>query len=74
MIQNANISIFHFLRFCTKTLIALLLYHLRVRVIKHAPQNEHLNLSFVKDNHIVGKKMARYGCKMAIYELPFFVS
>ena len=32
------------------------------------PQNEGLNLSFVKDIHVVGKKMARNGHKMAIYE------
>ena len=30
-----------------------------------APQNDRLNLSFVKDFHIVGTKMARNDCKMA---------
>ena len=39
-----------------------------------APQNDRLNLSFVKDNHVVGKKMARYGRKMAFYQLLFFGS
>ena len=38
------------------------------------PQNNHLNLSFVKDKHTVGKKMAIYGRKMAIYQLLFFKS
>ena len=27
------------------------------------PQNDFMNLSFVKDKHVVGKKMARYGLK-----------
>ena len=31
-----------------------------------APQNDRLNLSFVKDVHIVGEKMARSGCKTSI--------
>ena len=33
------------------------------------PQNDHLNYSFVKDIHIVGKKMARNGQKTAFYQL-----
>ena len=36
-----------------------------------APQNDRLNFSFVKNKHTVGKKMARYGRKMAIYQLLF---
>ena len=32
-----------------------------------APQNDCLNLSFVKDFHIVGTKMAKNGRKMTIY-------
>ena len=31
------------------------------------PQNDRLNFHFVKNFHIVGTKMARNGCKMAIY-------
>ena len=31
-----------------------------------APQNDRLNLSFVKDMNVVGKKMARNGRKTAI--------
>ena len=41
---------------------------------RKAPQNDRLNLSFVKDTHTVGKRMARYGRKMAIYQLLFFES
>ena len=37
-------------------------------------QIDQLNLSFVKDIHVVGKKMARYGSKMVIYQLLFFES
>ena len=37
-----------------------------------ASQNDHLNLSFEKENHVVGKEMARYGVKMAIYQMHFF--
>ena len=39
-----------------------------------APQNDRVNLSFVKDKHIAGKKMARYGLKMTINQLLFFGS
>ena len=35
---------------------------------RSAPQNYHLNLSFVKNTHGNAKKMARKGGKMAIYE------
>ena len=35
-----------------------------IRIWTHyAPQNDRLNLSFVKDFHVVGKKMARNGHK-----------
>ena len=43
-------------------------------VTHQAPQNDRLNLSFVKDDHVVGKEMARYGLKMTIYQLLFFGS
>ena len=32
-----------------------------------APKNDRLNLSLVKDIHVVAKKMTRSGLKMAIY-------
>ena len=44
------------------------------RVTHQAPQNDRLNLSFVKDDHVVGKKIARYGLKMTIYQFLFFGS
>ena len=37
------------------------------------PQNVRLNLSFVKDFHIVGTKMARNGRKMAIYQMQILM-
>ena len=33
-----------------------------------APQNDRLNLSFVKDTYVVGKKVTRNGGKMSIFE------
>ena len=40
----------------------------QIKIQTHsAPQNDRLNFSFVKDNHVVGKKMARKGRKTAIY-------
>ena len=39
-----------------------------------APQNDRLNLSFVKDKTCSWQKMARYGRYMAIYQLLFFGS
>ena len=79
MTQNANISISVFLRFCTKTLICVLAFFVitfgPIKIYTHsAPQNVRLNLSFVKDKHIVGKTMARSGRKMAIYQLLIFAS
>ena len=44
-----------------------------IKVQTHsASQNDRLNLRFVKDKHVVGKKMTIYGLKMAIYQLLFF--
>ena len=34
-----------------------------------SPQNDRLNLSFVKDMYVDGKKLARNGRKTVIYEL-----
>ena len=36
-----------------------------------APQNDCQNLSFVKDEHTYGKKMARNGCTKVIYKGTF---
>ena len=35
---------------------------------RYTPQNDRLNLSFLKDFNVVGQKMARKGRKMAIFE------
>ena len=79
MAQNANISISGFLQFCKEcrhllfffVFLSLLGFCVKkfvpIKIKTHtAAQNDHLNLSFVKDVHIVGKKMARSGCKTAI--------
>ena len=39
---------------------------------RSAPQNDHLNLSFVKDEYTDSKKMARNGCTTATYESVSF--
>ena len=80
MTQNANNSISIFLRFFTKTLICVFFRVFALCVITfvlirvytpQAPQNDLLNLSFVKDKHIVGEKMARNGCKTATCKVSF---
>ena len=38
-----------------------------------APQNDHLNLSLMKDFYIVGKKMTKSGCTTAIYQMQILV-
>ena len=43
-----------------------------VKINRYAPQNDRLNLSFVKDERVVGKKMTVYDLKMAIYHVAFF--
>ena len=82
MTQNTNISISVFWRFCTKTLICVfcifafcVLPFVLIKVkTGYASQNTCLNITYVEDNHTVGKKMASYGRKMAIYQLLFFES
>ena len=75
-------NFFHlcFLLFCTKTdihVFCIFVFFLitfvpiKIQTCK-APQNDHLNLSYVKHEYVNGKKMARYGLKMAVYKLLFF--
>ena len=83
MTQNPNISISDILRFCKrKGQLSFFQFHVFFAfcVITFAqikiytwivPQNDRLHLNFVKDEYIVGKKMARNGDKMVIYQLPF---
>ena len=40
---------------------------------RSAPQNDRLNLSFVKDFLKVGTKMARNGRKMAMYQMQILM-
>ena len=84
MTQNTNISISVFWRFCTKTLICVfcifwvLFVFCVITVVQMmiqtclAPQNDSLNLSFVKDINTVGKKMTRNGLKTDFYQLLLF--
>ena len=37
-----------------------------------APQNDRLNLSFVKYFHVDGENLARNGCKMTISQSTYF--
>ena len=39
-----------------------------------APQNDRLNLSFVKDIYVIGKRITRSGLKAAIYHLQIWNS
>jgi putative Mn2+ efflux pump MntP len=78
MAQNANIFISGFLQFCKEwrhlfffSFLSFLGFCVITFVLiknktHKALQNDRLNLSFVKDVHIVGEKMARSGCKTAI--------
>ena len=69
---DTSISISRFLRFCTKHSFAFCTN--KDLDLLSTSKNDGLNLSFVKDKHIVGEKMARYGRKMAIYQFLFFAS
>ena len=41
--------------------------------IHSAPQNDHPNLSFVKDNYVAGKKSPRNGSKSTIFQSQILV-
>ena len=60
--KNTHLLFFAFLR-----LLSYLLYQLRFRLVKHSK----MTLSFMKGKHTVGKQMAEYGSKIAIYQLLF---
>ena len=77
MTQNANIYISFSLRFCKKLIRIFCIFvfyafwvisfvPIKIQICQ-APQHDCLNLSFVKDEHIVGKNMARNCHKTAIY-------
>ena len=86
MTQNVSISVFRFFQLCKKTphlsnvfcifciFVFFAVTFVPIKIWTHSvPQNDRLNLSFVKDFHIVGTKMARYGCKMAIYQMQILM-
>ena len=53
--------------FCVITVVPIMIQ------ICSAPQSDRLNLHFVKDFHLVGTKMAKNGCKMAIYQMQILM-
>ena len=65
-VQKHKFAFFAFFGFCVVTFVPI--------KICYAPQNDHLNLSFEKDNHVVSKKKARCGRKMAVYQMLLFKS
>ena len=56
-----------FFAFCVITAVPIMIQFCS------ASQNDRLNLSFVKDFYIVGTKMARNGCEMAIYQIQILM-
>jgi hypothetical protein len=72
--KEANVSI------CTKShtkkemeifAFCVITYELIISKSCQAPQNDRLDLSFVKDEHTYGKKMARKGRTKVIYKGTF---
>ena len=61
ILQEKFICVFVFYTFWVITFVPITIY------ICQAPQNDRLNLSFVKDEDIVGKNIARNCHKTAIY-------
>ena len=85
MTQNANISVSLFLQFCKKNcmfftfcvfcaflhvfFIFVITFEPKKIQTRLAPQNDRLNLSFVKYIHVVGKTITRSGLKTSIFRL-----
>ena len=57
-----------FFAFCVITVVPIMI------LTCSAPQNDRLNLNYVKEFHIVGTKMARNGRKMAIYQMQILMN
>ena len=69
-VKNAMVAIgifvfLSFLGFCVIKFVPI-----KIKTYK-APQNDLLNLSFVKDIYVVGKKLTRDSRKMAIFGTKF---
>ena len=70
IVEKNTFAFFAFLvlcAFCVITVVPIMIQTCS------APQNDRLNLSFMKHFHIVGTKMARNGCKMAIYQMQILM-
>ena len=83
MTQNANISIYVFWQYCRKNMhlsflgfgffpfCVIIIVPIMIQT-SLGPQNVRLNLSFVKDKHTYGKKMARKGPTTVVYQYLSF--
>ena len=56
-----------FFAFCVITVVPIMIQ------TRSAPQNDCLNLSFVKEFHVICTKMARIGLKMVIYQMQILM-
>ena len=68
-VKKGSIGFFEFCFFSSFCVITLVLIKIQTG---SAHKNDRLNLSLVKDEHIVGEKTARSCQKMAIHQLLFF--
>ena len=58
----------------TETFLFCIITFEPIKIQTHsAPQNDHLNISFVKDVYVVGKKMTKNGRKMTVYQSQILV-
>ena len=68
--KNANAFFLQYHKKIEMEIICILSHNFWVN---QAPQNDRLNLSFVKDKHTDGKKMARNGRKMGVSYCHSFI-
>ena len=75
MTKNANISISLFLPFCKKKCVfafcVIAFESIKIQICSE-PQNDRLNLNFIKDIYLADKKMAQNNFKTAFYRLQIF--
>ena len=69
--KRTKTDVCNFYIFCVFVFFVITFVPIKIQT-HSAPQNDRLDLSFVKDKHVADQKMARYGLKMAIYQLLFF--
>ena len=70
IVEKKEFAVFAFLEFFAFYVITVVPIMIQTCL---APQNDRLNLSIMKDFHMVGKNMARNGCKMAIYQMQILM-